>query len=140
MTSRSPCRRRPSRRQYEEAARYRNRLNAVRHLSETQVTDKRSLGSADVLAVAVAGDTANVQLFHLRDGRLADRQSFYLENTEGEDESEALWGFALEYYGGHVAIPAQVVVPRSFPDAELLAPSWRSGAGAGVEVRAGPAR
>ena len=121
--------------QYEDAARYRNRLNAVRHLSETQVTDKRSLGSADVLAVAVAGDTANVQLFHLRDGRLADRQSFYLENTEGEDESEALWGFALEYYGGHVAIPAQVVVPRTFPDAELLGAFLEERRGAGVEVR-----
>ena len=123
-------------RQYEEAARYRNRLTAVRHLSETQVADKRSLGSADVLAVAVAGDNANVQLFHLRDGRLADRQSFYLENTEGEDESEALWGFALEYYGGHVAIPAQVVVPRSFPDAELLEAFLGERRGATVEVRA----
>ncbi len=123
-------------RQYEEAARYRNRLTAVRHLSETQVADKRSLGSADVLAVAVAGDNANVQLFHLRDGRLADRQSFYLENTEGEDESEALWGFALEYYGGHVAIPAQVVVPRTFPDAELLEAFLGERRGAAVEVRA----
>ena len=127
-------------RQYEEAARYRNRLTAVRHLSETQVADKRSLGSADVLAVAVAGDNANVQLFHLRDGRLADRQSFYLENTEGEDESEALWGFALEYYGGHVAIPAQVVVPRSFPDAELLEAFLGERRGATVEVRAAAAR
>jgi excinuclease ABC subunit C len=122
-------------REYEEAARYRNRLNAVKHLSERNVTDKRSLGSADVLAVAVSGDIGNVQLFHLRDGRLADRQSFYLENTEGEDEADALWGFALEYYGGHVAIPAQVVVPRNFPDSDLLAAFLEERRGAGVEVR-----
>ena len=51
-------------------------------------------GSADVLAVAVEGDTANVQVFHLRDGRLSDRRSLYLENAGGGSESDVLWGFA----------------------------------------------
>ena len=123
-------------RAYEDAARYRNRLLAIRHLSERQVADKRSLGSADVLGVAVSGDTANVQLFHLREGRLTDRHSFYLENADGAGESDVLWGFALEYYGGQVAIPAQVVVPKSFEDADLLAEFLSERRGAGVEVRA----
>jgi excinuclease ABC subunit C len=123
-------------RAYEDAARYRNRLLAIRHLSERQVADKRSLGSADVLGVAVSGDTANVQLFHLREGRLTDRHSFYLENADGAGESDVLWGFALEYYGGQVAIPAQVVVPKSFEDADLLAEFLSERRAAGVEVRA----
>jgi excinuclease ABC subunit C len=123
-------------RNYEDAARYRNRLLAIRHLSERQVADKRSLGSADVLGVAVSGDTANVQLFHLREGRLTDRHSFYLENADGAGESDVLWGFALEYYGGQVAIPAQVVVPKAFEDADLLAEFLSERRGAGVEVRA----
>ena len=122
--------------EYEDAARYRNRLLAVQHLSERQVADKRSLGSADVLGVAVAGDTANVQLFHLRDGRLADRHSFYLENTEGRDQSDVLWGFALEYYGGQVAIPGQVIVPPGMQDADLLAAFLGDRRGTAVEVRA----
>ena len=124
------------RRDYEEAARYRNRLHAVQHLSERQVADKRSLGSADVLGVAVAGNTANVQLFHLRDGRLTDRHSFYLENTEGSGESEVLWGFALEYYGGQVAIPGQVIVPSTLDDADLLSIFLGERRGTSVEVRA----
>jgi len=36
------------------------------------------------------------------------------------DPSDVLWGFALEYYGGQVAIPGQVVVPTAFEDADLL--------------------
>ena len=106
--------------EFEDAARYRNRLMAVRHLSERQVADRRSMGSADILGVACGEDTANVQLFHLRDGRLSDRHGFYLENAAGRSESDVLWGFALEYYGGQVAIPGQVVVPRGFEDADLL--------------------
>ena len=97
--------------EFEDAARYRNRLMAVRHLSERQVADRRSMGSADVLGIACSGDTANVQLFHLRDGRLSDRHGFYLENAADSTPSDVLWGFALEYYGGQVAIPGQVVVP-----------------------------
>ena len=49
--------------EFEEAARYRNRLNAVRHLAERQVADHVAGGGADVFAVAVEGDTANVQVF-----------------------------------------------------------------------------
>ena len=46
-----------------------------------------------------------------------------------------LWGFALEYYGGQVAIPGQVVVPRSFEDADLLETFLGERRGATVEVR-----
>ena len=121
--------------EFEEAARYRNRLMAVRHLSERQVADRRSLGSADILGVACGEDTANVQLFHLRDGRLSDRHGFYLENAAGRSESDVLWGFALEYYGGQVAIPNQVVVPRGLDDPDLLELFLSDRRGSSVEVR-----
>ena len=121
--------------EFEDAARYRNRLMAVRHLSERQVADRRSMGSADVLGIACSGDTANVQLFHLRDGRLSDRHGFYLENAADSTPSDVLWGFALEYYGGQVAIPGQVVVPGSFEDADLLETFLGERRGASVEVR-----
>ena len=124
-----------ARHEYEEAARYRNRLTAVRHLSERQVADHVGSQTGDVLAVAVSDNTANVQLFQLRDGRLADRRSFYLDNAGGERESEVLWGFALEYYGGQVAIPPSVIVPAGFEDADLLAMFLSERRGSAVEVR-----
>ncbi len=124
--------------EFEDAARYRNRLMAVRHLAERQVADHVAGGSADILAVASEGDTANVQLFHLRDGRLVDRRSFYLENALGESASDVLWGFAIEYYGGQVAIPGQLIVPAGFEDPELLGDFLGERRGSAVEVR--PAR
>ena len=123
------------REEYEEAARYRNRLQAVRHLSERQVADRSRLGTVDVVGIAVGDDTANVQLFQLRDGRLADRHGFYLDNTAGQTESDILWGFALEYYGGQVAVPPQVIVPQAFEEPELLASYLGERRGANVGVR-----
>jgi excinuclease ABC subunit C len=124
-----------ARHEFEEAARYRNRLTAVRHLSQRQVADHVGSQTGDVLAAAVSDTAANVQLFQLRDGRLADRRSFYLDNAGGERESEVLWGFALEYYGGQVAIPPSVIVPRGFEDADLLATFLSDRRGSAVEVR-----
>src|SRR5436309_13744271 len=41
---------------FEEAARYRNRLFAVRHLVERQAADRRAVGTVDVIGLAVDGD------------------------------------------------------------------------------------
>ena len=77
---------------FEEAARYRNRLFAVRHLAERQAADRRSVGNVDVIGLAAEGDRAAVQVFPLRDGRLIDRYAFHLENVEGQDVGDAARG------------------------------------------------
>src|SRR3954469_3890117 len=90
---------------FEDAARYRNRLRAVERLAERQAVERRSIGTIDVIGVAVGVERAAVQVFPLRDGRMVDRYSFHLENAAGEDVAEVLEQFALEYYGSGPAIP-----------------------------------
>src|SRR5438552_10877441 len=72
---------------FEEAARYRNRLFAVRRLTERQAVEKRSVGDVDVIGLAVDGDRATVQIFPLRGGKMIDRYGFHLENEEGQETS-----------------------------------------------------
>src|SRR5213592_518027 len=55
---------------FEDAARYRNRLRSVQHLAERQNADRRSVGTIDVIGLAVEGDRAVVQIFPLRDGKI----------------------------------------------------------------------
>jgi excinuclease ABC subunit C len=80
---------------FEEAARYRNRLFAVRNLVERQAADKRSVGTVDVIGIANDGERAAVQVFPLRDGRLIDRYAFHLENVAGQDTATLLEAFAI---------------------------------------------
>ena len=63
---------------FERAALFRDRLNAVRSLMERQRVAGGALGSADLIGVAVEGTDANAQVFQVRDGVLAERQGFYL--------------------------------------------------------------
>jgi excinuclease ABC subunit C len=120
---------------FEDAARYRNRLNAIRHLAERQAADRRSVGTIDVLGIAVEGDRAAVQIFPLRDGKLVDRYGFHLENVDGQDTAAVLEAFALEYYGSAPSIPPQLIVPADTGDTAALEQFLSERRGSRVEVR-----
>ena len=62
--------------EFERAAIHRDRLAAIRSLFERQRIAGGSVGTADLIGVAAEGADANVQVFQVRDGILAERQSF----------------------------------------------------------------
>ncbi len=120
---------------FEDAARYRNRLRAIERLSERQAVERGSIGTIDVIGVAVSPERAAVQVFPLRDGRMVDRYSFHLENAAGEEPSEVVEQFCLEYYGSAPSIPPQILVPRGAGDTTALAAFLSEQRGSKVEVR-----
>ncbi|MEA2254725.1 MAG: excinuclease subunit [Solirubrobacteraceae bacterium] len=122
--------------EFEQAALERNRLRAVRSLLERQRVANESIGTLDVVAVAVDGTDANAQVFQIRDGVLSDRQSFYLENAVERDVGEVAEEFILQYYGDQMAIPPQVIVQEEVPDRDALSEALGQRRGAKVELRA----
>jgi excinuclease ABC subunit C len=121
--------------EFEQAALLRNRLKAVRSLLERQRISNEAVGTLDAVAVAAEGTDANAQVFQVRDGVLADRQSFYLENAGGRDEAEVAEEFILQYYATSPAIPPQVIVPRGLRRTEVLEEALGDQRGAPVEIR-----
>ncbi|MDQ2675794.1 MAG: excinuclease ABC subunit UvrC, partial [Actinomycetota bacterium] len=122
--------------EFERAAVYRDRLEAVRSLMERRSVAGESLDNADVIAVAAEEDTANAQVFQVRDGILAERQSFYMTNAGGRDEGEVIEEFVAQYYSAAPSIPRLVVVGEAVrPRAEVLAEALAIKRGGPVEVR-----
>jgi len=121
--------------EFEKAASLRNRLGAVRSLLERQRISNEAVGTLDAIAVAAEEADANAQVFQVRDGVLADRQSFYLENAAGREEGEVAEEFILQYYATSPAIPPQVIVSRAVQHPEALAEALAERRGASVEVR-----
>jgi excinuclease ABC subunit C len=122
--------------EFEQATLERNRLRAVRSLMERRRVANESVGTLDAVAVAVDGREANAQVFQVRDGVLSDRQSFYLSNETERDLAEVAEEFMLQYYGGHMSIPALLVVQRELGDRPALADALASRRGGPVELRA----
>ena len=127
---------------FERAALFRDRLNAVRGMMERQQVAGGSLGSADLIAVAVEGSDANAQVFQVRDGVLSERQGFYLAGEEGDgdeidrDAGEVAETFLLQYYGAAPAVPGRVVVgPELRGRTGVLADALSAQRDSQVEVR-----
>ncbi len=123
--------------EFERAALFRDRLAAVRSLMERQRVAGEGVGTADLIGVAVEGTDANAQVFQVRDGVLAERQGFYLDNQGERDITEVAEQFVAQYYEASPAVPPLVVVgPELSGSTELLAEAIGERRGTAVEVRA----
>lgn len=121
---------------FERAAVHRDRLNAVRSLFERQRVAGAAVGTADLIGVAAEGTDANAQVFQVRDGILAERQSFYLDNQGERDLAEVAEEFIGQYYSAAPASPRVIVVgPYLRERAPLLAEALSERRGSPVEVR-----
>jgi len=123
-------------REFERAAIHRDRLKAIQSLFERQRISGGSVGTADLIGVAAEGADANAQVFQVRDGILAERQSFYLDNQAERELAEVAEEFIGQYYSASPAMPRTIVVGPYLRDrAELLAAALGERRGSPVEVR-----
>jgi excinuclease ABC subunit C len=120
---------------FEDAARERNRLRAVRSLLERQRVANDAVGTLDAIAVAVHEAEANAQVFQVRDGVLSDRQSFYLDNQAGGGIADVAEAFILQYYSSAMMIPPLLVVQRELGAAPALAEALAARRDGPVEIR-----
>jgi excinuclease ABC subunit C len=122
--------------EFERAALHRDRLKAIGSLFERQRVAGGSVGTADLIGVAVEGADANAQVFQVRDGILAERQSFYLDNQAEREPAEVAEEFIGQYYSASPAMPRTIVVgPYLRERAPVLAEALSERRGAPVEVR-----
>jgi excinuclease ABC subunit C len=122
--------------EFERAALHRDRLKAIGSLFERQRVAGGSVGTADLIGVAVEGADANAQVFQVRDGILAERQSFYLDNQAEREPAEVAEEFIGQYYSASPAMPRTIVVaPYLRERAAVLAEALSERRGAPVEVR-----
>ncbi len=96
--------------EFERAALFRDRVAAIRSLMERQQVAGEQVGTADLIGVAVEGQEANAQVFQVRDGVLAERQGFYLDNRGEDDLGEVGEQFIAQYYEASPTVPPLVVV------------------------------
>ncbi len=123
-------------REFERAALHRDRLQAIQSLFERQRVAGGTVGTADLIGVAAEGQDANAQVFQVRDGILAERQSFYLDNQAERDLAEVAEEFVGQYYSASPAVPRTVIVgPYLSERAELLEAALSERRGSAVEVR-----
>ncbi len=107
---------------FEEAAQFRDLIANLRRVQESQYVSGEG-GDLDVIAAAVGGGLACVQVFYVRDGRNLGNKSFFPRHTAGAEVGEVLSAFIAQYYlVGHAGrtVPTEILVNQDIDDSELL--------------------
>jgi excinuclease ABC subunit C len=111
-------------RRYEEAAAYRDQVRALSRVQARQYVESNRGVDADVVACAIDGGIACVNLVMIRGGRHVGDRSFFPANAEGAAESEVVSAFVEQHYLDHPA-PGMVVTsePVDMENLNVVNPS-----------------
>ncbi|HXG38565.1 MAG TPA: excinuclease ABC subunit UvrC, partial [Bacteroidota bacterium] len=108
---------------FEDAARVRDRIRALKVYTEKQRVVDVKLVDRDILAVAMKNDDAAGVIFRVREGKLVGSRHFYMGNVEGKSEEDLVENLIERYYLEEDDLPAEILVPLELPSEALLR-SW----------------
>jgi len=103
---------------YEQAAFYRDQIQALSTTQQKQYAESSTGGEADVIACAGASGAACVNLVMMRRGRHLGDKSFFPQNAEGRTETEVLQAFLAQHYVNR-QVPTVIVVGAEFDVQEI---------------------
>ena len=112
--------------EYERAAEWRDRLQALRRTVERQGVRPGERVERDVLGLARLGDQSLVHRLAFREGRLVESRS-HAFRSELPDEELLHNVLTALYGGGRRVAPREVVLPCAPADAELLGETLADG-------------
>lgn len=106
---------------FEMAAHLRDTIQTINQLSKPQRISSSQSINIDLFALHQEETKAAVQLFHLRKGRIVDRQEYFWDDLRiGTTSSDIFSSLLKQYYLNSRFIPDQVLVTSSFEDQETL--------------------
>ncbi len=120
---------------FEEAIRYRDLIDSVKKVSETQKMSDNVGEDKDIIALAIDGNETVVQVFFLRNGKLIGREHFYMTQVEEPTPDNILTSFVKQFYAGTPFIPREIMLQETIEDMELVERWLTSRKGARVHLR-----
>ncbi len=110
---------------FEEAAKTRDRLQALRVAFESQKVVSPELGDLDVIGFHREGVDVVFQVFFIRNGILISAKDFYLKETDFIADEELLEEFITLFYAKEIIPPKEILVQVRPPGLEGLG-KWLS--------------
>ena len=107
--------------EFEEAIKYRDLLESVISVSQKQKIEDSAQEDKDIIAAAVEGEDAVVNVFFVRNGRMTGREHYYM--TVGAEESDIpgiLSNFITQFYAGTPYVPREIMIPCEIENIENI--------------------
>ncbi|MDE0249783.1 MAG: excinuclease ABC subunit UvrC [Gammaproteobacteria bacterium] len=121
---------------YEKAAQYRDKIELLRAVSEQQYISSQK-GDVDIVAVALEGQVACVQIFNIRAGVNLGNKCFFPKLPGVMREEEVIAAFIGQYYLTH-SVPEEIFVGHRPSDAKILQEVLSNKLGKSVSIVCSP--
>jgi len=105
---------------FENAARYRDKLRAVEKIADRQKVVTRGRDDQDLVAYARQAKDVFVEVAYVRSGKMVGHDGHPLEGELEVAEPELLRSFLVRYYSSATHIPRTIVLPGPIDEAEQV--------------------
>ncbi|MCK1119706.1 excinuclease ABC subunit UvrC [Serratia marcescens] len=125
---------------FEEAARIRDQIQAVRRVTEPQFVSGDS-DDLDVIGVAFDAGMACLHVLFIRQGKVLGSRSYFPKVPGGTDMGEVVQTFVGQFYlqGSQArTLPGEILLDFSLPEKDLLAESLSELAGRKIQIQSKP--
>ena len=104
--------------EFERAAEMRDRINAIRRMSEKQKVILTGSDTEDVFSLAREDDRICFNVLRINDGRLSSSETYFTELDESLENTRA--EMLKRYYTVHGDVPSKIILDGPAADDELI--------------------
>ena len=122
------------RQDYEMAAQYRNRLQAISHVQQHQGINPEGIEEADVFAAHQEGGATCIQVFFFRTGQNWGNRAYYPRADRSLPVEEVLEAFIAQFYDDK-PVPRLILLSHDFESRALLEEALGLKAERKIEIR-----
>lgn len=125
---------------FEEAARLRDQIQAVRRVTEKQFVSNQG-DDLDVIGVAFDSGMACLHVLFIRQGKVLGSRSYFPKVPSGTELAEVVQTFVGQFYlqGSQArTLPADILLDFQLPEKDLLADSLTELAGRRIAIQSKP--
>jgi excinuclease ABC subunit C len=119
---------------YEQAAKYRNRLWALAHVTADQSINLGGIEEADVFAAYQDGGQTCIQVFFFRSGQNWGNRAYFPRADRSLPVEEVLESFIAQFYDDK-PVPRCILISHNLPNCELLEEALSTKAERKTEIR-----
>lgn len=120
--------------EYERAARFRDRLSALAHVTADQSINPEGIEEADVFAAAQEGGQTCVEVFFFRTGQNWGNRAYFPKADRALPVEEVLDSFIAQFYDDK-PVPRLILLSHDVPNRELLSEALCIKAERKIEIR-----
>ncbi|MDO8750414.1 MAG: excinuclease ABC subunit UvrC [Dehalococcoidia bacterium] len=109
---------------FERAALLRDQVRAIERVGESQKVEAQGEEDRDVVALAMSGGEAWVEVFFVRHGKLLGREHYLMEGTKDDEPPQILGQFVKQFYDRAPYIPRELLLQYPLAEEAGVIEAW----------------